>query len=161
MSRLLPDSAYESLKTATAAALAVATPSGSTQAFSALTRVTPRQLRKYADHFDPTFAALDVVADLEHAAGAPLIARALAQLSGCTLAPLTAQPHVRLLNAIKETSEAAAVAAELALTDYPGGLGLDQAKAARAEIREAIAALAGLDAQLSARIEGSSACQSL
>lgn len=150
MSRLFATTAYASLKAATQAGLA-ATPQGSADAFAAVTRVEARTLRKYADHEFEMFAPLDVAADIDRAAGKPIIARALAQLAGCTVTPIAAAPHARAMIAIKETSEAVAAVAGLNET---GAWGLSEAKAARAEIREALAALAGLDAALSARIDG-------
>lgn len=150
--RLFAQAAYGALKGATAAALQL-TPGGSAESFAGLTRVEPRSVRKYADHNDAMFIPLDVAADLDRAAGKPIMARALAQLSRCAVSTIEADPHTRVLGAIKETSEAVAAVAQL--TQTPGAWGLEDAKAVRSEIRDAIAALAGLDAALSKRIEGS------
>lgn len=149
--RLLSPNAYGALKGATAAALAVATAKGSAESFAPLTRVEARTLRKYADHNDEMFAALDVAADLDRAAGKPILAAALAQLSGCAVSRIDSDPEARALVALKETGEAVAAVAQLASS---GAWGLDQSRAVRAEIREALAALAGLDAALTRRIEG-------
>lgn len=126
--RLLTPAAYGALKGATAAAIQVATPQGSAEAF-----------------------ALDVAADLDRAAGKPILARALAQLAGASVFSVTADPSARLLGALKEAGEAVSATAQLASS---GAWGLEEAKAARAEIREAIAAFAGVDAELTKRIEG-------
>mgnify|MGYP001810223999 CR=1 FL=1 len=151
--RLLSPAAYGALKGATAAAIQIATPSGSAEAFAQLTRVEPRQVRKYADHNDPTFIALDVAADLDCAAGKPIMARALAQLAGGAVFTINADAEARALSSLKEAGEAVTALAGLASS---GAWGLEQAKAARAEIREAIAAFAGVDAALTKRIEGES-----
>lgn len=151
--RLLPASAYGALKGATAAALQVATPSGDAEAFSRLTRVEGRTVRKYADHHDEMFVPIDVAADLDRAAGKPIMTSALAQIAGCVLARIDAAPEARVMGAIKETSEAIAAVAGL---NQVGGWDIQQAGAVRAEIREAQAALASLDAALTARLEGRS-----
>ncbi|HYD87139.1 MAG TPA: hypothetical protein VEA80_06680 [Vitreimonas sp.] len=148
--RLLSPAAYGSLKGATAAAFAVATPQGTAEAFAQLTRNEPRSLRKYADHAHELFVPIDIAADLDRAAGKPIMARALAQLAGCAVYGVSGGTEARALSAIKETGEAVAALAQLA----PGAWGLEQARAARADIREAIAALAGFDAALTQRIEG-------
>lgn len=152
MNRILPPQAYGALKGATAAALAIATPKGSAEAFAPLTRVEARTLRKYADHNDEMFVALDVAADLDRASGKPIMARALAELSGCAVTMFECDAEARALSVLKETGEAVAAVAQLASS---GAWGLDHAKAVRAEVDDAIAALAGLRAALTRRIEGS------
>lgn len=151
--RLFSSSAYGALKGATAAALTIATPAGSAEAFAQLTRVEPRTVRKYADHADEMFIPLDVAADLDRAAGKPILAQALAQLSGCTVTMIVADVESRALSAIKEAGEAVTALAGLAGSP---SWGLGQAKAARREIREAMAALAAFDIALTHRIEGGS-----
>lgn len=153
MTRLFPPHAYGALKGATHAALHLATPNGSAEAFAALTRVEPRTVRKYADHADDMFAPLDICADLDRAAGKPIMASALAQLAGCTVSSIVRESEAHALNTIKETGEAVAALAQLASS---GAWGLEEAKAARTQIREAMAALAGFDLALTHRIEGSS-----
>jgi len=153
MTRLLTPQAYGALKGATAAALAIATPKGSAEAFAPLTRVEARTVRKYADHSDEMFAPIDVAADLDRAAGKPILTSALAQICGLVVARVEGDPHARVMSAIKETSEAVAAIASL---DAAGGLDTQQIRAARAELREAIAALVGHEQALTAKLEGSS-----
>lgn len=151
--RLFSPAAYGALKGATAAAIQMATPGASAEAFAQLTRVEPRSLRKYADHSHDMFVPLDIAADLDRAAGKPILALALAQLAGATVFGLEIDAEARALGALKEAGEAVSAIAQLASS---GAWGLEQAKAARAEIRDAIAAFAGVDAALTKRIEGES-----
>jgi predicted RNA methylase len=151
--RLLTPAAYGALKGATAAALAVATPQGTAEAFAELTRVEPRSLRKYADHAHDMFVPLDIAADLDRAAGKPILAAALAHLSGATVFTVEADAEMRALNALKEAGEAVSAIAQLASS---GAWGLEQAKAARLEVDQAMAAFASVRNALTQRIEGSS-----
>lgn len=148
--RLLSEHAYRRLKAATAEALR-ATPDGSAAAFAPRTRVNERTLRLYADHSSELFAPLDVVADLEAATAEPVLARVLADLSGCVLRRKHVDGETSALAAIKETGEATAAIAALALS---GAWGLDEVRAARAAVNDALVALASLDAALDARLSG-------
>lgn len=149
MARPFPAAAYARLKAATGAALA-ATPDGSAAAFAKRTRVVERSLRLYADHSSDLFAPIDVIADIEHAARQPLITNVLADLNGFIVVRAPGSSDVNAMMALKETGEAAAAIAQTVLANSlgPGALGAEERRAALREVREAIAALTSVEAQL-------------
>lgn len=139
------------LKRATHAALAAIGGADQAQNF---TRVSARDLRKCADHDvgnAARFVALDVASELDLAAREPIMARALARLSGCAVVRTDADPHARAIHALKESGEAVSAIAGLVAG---GAWGREAAKAARDEIRESIAALVALELELNRQIEG-------
>lgn len=151
--RLLSASVYQRLKAATAEGLR-ATPEGSASGFAARTRVTERSLRLYVDHSSDVFAPLDVIADIEAATAQPIIARVLADLSGCVLTPKPVDAVATALTAIRDTASATALIAGLVDDSSAlGRWGREAAKATLRDVRKAQAALAGLEQVLKAQVE--------
>jgi hypothetical protein len=145
------------LKAATAEAVR-ATPEGDCESFAARTRVSARTLRLYCDHSSDLFAPLDVIADLEAATSDPIIARVLADLSGCVLAKKPSDPTLAALAAIRDTASATALIAGLVDDSNSPGPGVrpwgrEAAKATLRDVRKAQAALAGLEQILKTQVE--------
>ena len=123
---------------------------GGLEAASMITRVHMARLGRYGTPHDPDFAGIDVALDLELDAGEPLVTAAMAALNGCILIPIPRATGDtrwlrRLSETARETGEAVAALGE-ALAD--GEITADEAPALRAEVADAIRALARVDAAL-------------
>lgn len=91
---------------------------GGLDAAASCVRVGRSQLANYTDMNSDQFAPLDVVADLEHAAGEPLVTSELARRAGYHLAPASADAAGHLAQSIarltREASDACGAYVEAA-----------------------------------------------
>lgn len=83
--RTMPASVYARIKTATKRLIKE---HGTADSAAMDTRVSESQVVKYQNPHQPDFMPADVIADLEHVAGAPHLTRLLAELSGYALVKL-------------------------------------------------------------------------
>lgn len=84
MGRAFDESAYLGLK---AAFRRLTKSVGGQESAASITRVDHQRIGRYGRAHEPMFAPVDVVADLEHDAGVPMVTRALADLQGYLLIP--------------------------------------------------------------------------
>jgi len=102
-------SVYLTLK---AAVRRLITRSGGLESAASVTRASFQSLSRYGKADDPNFIPVDVIADLEADAGAPIVTRELATLAGYVLLPMapagTGDPAwtERIVATAKESSEA-------------------------------------------------------
>lgn len=118
-------------------------------------RVRKSTLSRYQSHEEKQmFMPIDIVADLEHKANQPIIARALAKLAGWELVKLppsdaTGRISAQLKKVFKESGELL-IAGASALED--NRVDPDEAREVLVETNEAIAALVQLRALLQERV---------
>jgi hypothetical protein len=147
--RELPRRDYDALKEATKA---LVDGFASLQEAASITRSDPARLSRFGNrHEEGMFAPIDVIADLEARLGTPVVTSILADMSGFILVAkgeVRQQPdfltHIGCV--AKETGEAVSAVAEI--VSAQGNQAQKIAKARR-EIRDAQAALAGAESDLS------------
>lgn len=154
--RILPQSAYLALK---AASRVLSKSLGGLEGAATCTNVAYQTLGRYQNVNDAAFMPIDVVADLETEAGAPVVTRILAGLTGHVLVrrPDVTGPGdwTRHLGAVaKECGDAISRLSEALADD--GMVTADESKRLhlRAEIRDALERLSALDLALKGLEEG-------
>jgi hypothetical protein len=147
--RLLSRNDYRALKDATQEAVEKA---GGCAKAGGETRVGPSYLSRYGNVHEAMFAPVDVAAELDALAGEPVIARALAALSGYQLVKMTAandaQTFHRHLATVSE--RAAGAVADLARALEDARVSPEESRALHKPVGLAIAALCELQHDLKA-----------
>lgn len=156
LARPLREGDYLALKSATRQLVRQC---GGVEAGAAVTRAGFQTLSKYGRPQEPVFAPVDVIADLEADAGAPLVTRQLAALAHHVLVPLPrgGTGKGRWYRHISEVTQGVGEVVQRlgrALED-DGDVSREEVKRLdlREEVREAIADLVELDRAL-AELEG-------
>ncbi|MCX5569627.1 hypothetical protein [Kaistia nematophila] len=153
IARIFSNETYERLKGAARDLIGAA---GGPRRCQGITRGTESLLSRYGARQEEVFAPIDVIADLEKDAGEPIVTKLLAELSGHLLVPMpTSQSAANWfghLSGVLTGGSQVEVALSDALAD--GRIDVNEAKALRAKVLEAMTQMASLGAALDQAIDG-------
>ena len=152
--RQLPARDYLALK---AAVRDLVTAAGGANRAAELTRSDAPRLSRYGSPHEAMHAPLDVIADLEAEAGAPIVTAILADMQGFNLVPQTAisKPDASISLSIGEAAkDFGAMISELAVALADGNLTEQEAAHVIPLVRELATEIAELDQALEAKLSG-------